>query len=243
MTETHNIRRTRSLIAGIAVLLLGLGLFGLVRLALGAYGELESDAIGCWHLNDNDSTETDSCGSNNMSMSGETYTSNGYLGGAYQFTDDEASTGYQPDGSDVSVTMWIKINDKTGTYTVMFGCNDGSNHRLYFGLFSAGNVIFLGWGTGYKNSTAYSWSTGKWYYLVFTVASDSVTFYINGAAEDSLTGTTFSGTSSDTAKVGGFGVYRIVDAIIDEVVIYDRALSAAEIKQLYAMQKGSYGVN
>jgi hypothetical protein len=78
---------------------------------------------------------------------------------------------------------------------------------------------------------------GQWYYVVGVYDGSSSKLYVDGIEKDSITTcsgniipaigqSTFIGSGHATAR-------NYFDGLIDEVVIYDRALSAAEIMDIY----------
>jgi hypothetical protein len=98
----------------------------------------------------------------------------------------------------------------------------------------------IGTGTGwltYSADATYSWSQNNWYHIAYVVNSTSYNIYVNGNLVGSgtyNTATPLLYDSTHNLKIGwsGYtGEYFI--GIIDEVMIYDRALSATEVTTLY----------
>ena len=91
-------------------------------------------------------------------------------------------------------------------------------------------------------------SYGNWYHIVVTQAGSSAQMYINGIAQNH-SGQTNSGnwfadsTTSGAIKLGesSWGGYEYNGAI-DNVAIYDEALSSAQIQQHYAAGAASHGI-
>ena len=100
------------------------------------------------------------------------------------------------------------------------------------------NNGFTGNGFGRYNSGWKFANTGvepdlnSWYFIVGTWGSGGVKFYENGALK---------GTNADTSAMLGGGCIMVsserntgyVNGLIDDVRIYNRALSAAEVRQVY----------
>jgi len=74
-------------------------------------------------------------------------------------------------------------------------------------------------------------TTGKWIHAVVirVKSTGKKTIYINGVLDNSGTGSTVSLNSNSKIKVG-----RDWEGMIDDLRIYDRALSAQEISTLYS---------
>ena len=96
-------------------------------------------------------------------------------------------------------------------------------------------------GTGDASSTADSTtalsSTGVWYHVVAVRDSTTLNIYVNGGSAEATTGTTVR--NSDNTQQFVTARYRspddayYFDGIIDELGLWKRALSAAEVAELY----------
>lgn len=81
--------------------------------------------------------------------------------------------------------------------------------------------------------------TGKWYYLAFTYDGLTAKIYVNGVLKDSeQKRVTFTDNSDDLfiGKHGDPPYPYFLSGVLDEIRIYNRALSADEIKQLIKLQ-------
>jgi hypothetical protein len=129
------------------------------------------------------------------------------------------------------------------------GC--GSNcvgYGLWFYQSGAGAKQLLGWvgyggGTGYNFNVDWSPSTNTWYMVTMAhdASTSSVTYYVNGSS----IGTVHAGEGGGNMVAGTNALAVGTDYInntlgpdyfdgqIDELGIWNRALSAAEISQLY----------
>jgi hypothetical protein len=83
-------------------------------------------------------------------------------------------------------------------------------------------------------------NTGQWYHIVGTNDGTTLKIYVNGDLKDTETSTGFRGVDYD-AYIGYDEFYGDFDGIIDDVAIYDRALTTFEIEQMY--QRGLIGYN
>ena len=87
-------------------------------------------------------------------------------------------------------------------------------------------------------------TTNTWYHVAGVREENTVNVYVNGVSgiPDSET---FGAISPDNFKIGAIhccdqGIQRFFDGTIDDVMIFDIALSAQEIQQLYT--NGSSGL-
>lgn len=151
----------------------------------------------------------------------------------------------------VSTTLdfWIKPISVSGHIPV--GHQNVSGERLYIGIYpNVPQVWDLGWGsfawdagfTGTRPSVDFN----QWQHICVSINSGVVSLYKNGVKS------TFSKTDTSVNLTGVFpiGTYFEVGAApnaayygtdeIDIFRIYNRALTAAEIKQNYESQKGRF---
>jgi len=160
----------------------------------------------------------------------------------------------------VSVSAWVKLNSVPGlSWVKIFGkWNETGNQRSYtlannaitgsFGFIVDGN------GTGAGNICSPYWDTtptaGVWYHLVGTYNGTICTLYVNGNIGASSAGTVtsiFNGSANVVAGGSGGepfgGVNNYLNGTLDEMKIYNYALSSDDIKTEYnrsaAIQVGS----
>ena len=94
----------------------------------------------------------------------------------------------------------------------------------------------IGGGVHLASQTRAQWDSNAWYYVAITTdASGNLCMYINGVCESSETGQQFGQNQTDF-YIGALASYNTQYFLgdIDDVRIYNRALSAQEITQLYA---------
>jgi concanavalin A-like lectin/glucanase superfamily protein len=73
---------------------------------------------------------------------------------------------------------------------------------------------------------------GEWHHITGTYDGSDAVCYLNGEEKDRLAMPTISG-STDPILIGQDGWVNVFDGAVDEVRIYDRALSEAEVRQNY----------
>ncbi|MFA6432512.1 MAG: LamG domain-containing protein [Candidatus Paceibacterota bacterium] len=135
------------------------------------------------------------------------------------------STGAFTFSSGITVSAWIYPTKQIDfTRQGIFENGDGS---LLLDVVS--NTGQIHWG-----STASSYVMNKWYHVVGVADTNGEKLYMNGSLIDS-NGTSFSGVAQAALRIGlwDFGTY--FGGKIDDVRVYNRALSASEVQQLYNM--------
>lgn len=210
-----------------------------------------SDMTNNWTMDDTSGTAVvDSVGGNNglwtgsaavNSVTGQINTALYFNGSTYVVVPDAAVLEVQ---ASMTVSMWVKFD--TGSLSA----------KQTLALKSHSVSPYLGWGmeidaTGYPNfyvantAASYFTTTGPklnantWYLLTAVKSGNDLSFYMNGIQNESYNDSPITGTvqtSTDSALgIGANGTNGAdpVHGIIDDMRIYNRALSAAEIYALY----------
>lgn len=198
------------------------------------------------------STADDRVGSNDGTAGSGSSIVTGKLGNARSF--DGTTNGYVSvnstyglGNSSVSMGAWVNLSStslkgaiiKTGDYFYGYGIGVGSGTWE-----NSGNNLILLYESIRWIDTGRAIGTG-WHYVAMTIDGSGVpTAYIDGVSVGSFSGSTpLSPISTNLTYIGGYsgwnsnagGSYlpRYLNAVIDEVGIWDRALSASDISQLY----------
>jgi DUF1680 family protein len=137
------------------------------------------------------------------------------------------------------IVTWSRIFDfGTGTGTYMFLVADaGSGPRFAITTSGPGGEQQVNYGTGL--------SAGTWTHVAITLAKNTATLYVNGAAVASNTSMTLTPSSLGSTGNNWIGRSQFGDpdlnGSVDEFQIYNRALSAAEVQSLTTSAGGSPG--
>lgn len=128
--------------------------------------------------------------------------------------------------ADFSYSMWLYLNASQSSWATIL---EFGNDSPWFGIDGAGGKLQL-----YLNNPlgATVLSTGVWYHAVLTSAGGVSKIYLNGV-QDGGNGT------GNTATTVGFGLAHnngdnYFNGRIDDLRIYNRALSVSEIRELYS---------
>jgi Concanavalin A-like lectin/glucanases superfamily len=94
----------------------------------------------------------------------------------------------------------------------------------------------VSWLTTSADTAAGTVVAGQWYLVTYTITPTGYSIYKNGGLVGSgvISGTLLLYDATHTLRIGEAGTGgEYFDGVIDDVRIYNRALSATEIKQLY----------
>ncbi|OHA42431.1 MAG: hypothetical protein A3H68_00475 [Candidatus Taylorbacteria bacterium RIFCSPLOWO2_02_FULL_46_40] len=218
---------------------------------------LNSGLVGWWTFDGKNMAQNvaDSSGLNNNGyMSGFTSTSTavtpGKIGQALKFDGVNdyvraGDIGVDENQSSLTVSFWAKVNSLTrGEYLVS---RYGSGPDLwYFGHEVDNDIAFYTY-TAITSTSGYMANgfsaTNVWHHIVGVYDGVRVRIYVNGVLgtknQGSLTGNTNTGVTAPLV-IGTFTTATgFASGSLDDVRIYNRALSASEISQLYNATKGS----
>ena len=159
-----------------------------------------------------------------------------------------------------SVMGWVLIGS-SGEYLrvmAMGSDNVGSPGFWQFRTLNSTNlqIISQDEGGGTQNimeSTGSGMATGIWHHAVLTSSGSSWSLYVDGASKGlqatagSNTGDwwgdlTFTGPSFSLGGSEYDGVFYYAEGALDDVRVYDRSLTAAEVLAIYNNTKATYGL-
>jgi glucose/arabinose dehydrogenase len=175
---------------------------------------------------------------NNASLSGATWTAAGKNAGAISFdgTNDSLSIADAPTldlTTGMTLSAWVRPTGGSTYRTVLFKERpSGLAYALYAQTGGTGpsGHAWIGGGEPRARSTSQI-GAGAWMHLAATYDGSNVRLYIGGNLAATAPATGAIGTSTGPLKIGGNAVVsEWFGGQIDDVRVYDRALSLAEIQ-------------
>jgi prepilin-type N-terminal cleavage/methylation domain-containing protein len=139
----------------------------------------------------------------------------------------------------MSVSAWIKwnINPSTGAaYATIVNKNGDSQYRLQHNATNSRFEFGIRTNAGDRYATSTTIPVvGVWYHLVGTWDGTLVKIYINGVLEQTVSRAGTIVASTSPFKIGSSSLdARWFNGIIDEVMVWNRALDQQEINQIYS---------
>ena len=135
---------------------------------------------------------------------------------------------------DVAITTWLDLSSNKDAFAGYFfrtGFNETGNLRSYAEEDGDSKAIFI---------TDNEFDDSNWHHAVFTRKGSSAAIYVDGGLLETKSGTTKSGDlgTNDFWFIGQNGLnadwFR---GNLDDIRLYNRALSAAEVAQLHSLEK------
>jgi hypothetical protein len=199
------------------------------------------DILAYWNLNDNGSggvNLVDSTGNSNTLTNNNGVTlGTGIIGGDAVFDPilENSLTTPITVGSNYSISAWVNITDFDGG-AISLGSSTDSNAPAIVAN-NASTYFFYGNNGGDCNpsTTASPLNLGQWYNIVGTISSSTSTcrYYING---ELISEDTYTGLGNFTELQLGAYYARsepTFNGQLDEVGVWNRALSQADVTELY----------
>jgi len=142
-----------------------------------------------------------------------------------------------------TVSLWIKPNALgTGSWQGIIGKGTGDKNNRNYALFQRldDNRLHYSFSDGndwVSYSSVGSLTIGDWYYVVMTYDQANFCLYINGEKDSCVPESRVPLTTSEPLYIGRLPDYGAFNGAIDDVRIYNRALSADEIQSLYESEQ------
>jgi hypothetical protein len=205
------------------------------------------DLVAHWTLDEGSGAiAADASGNGNTgTISGTAAWTSGMRGGALSFNgvDDSVSVADAPAlrlTGDCSFAFWMYKTSEAADWQRLLGKGAanarnyglweeaGAGKRILFQQYDAsgGAIVNL-----YSNTAI---EVGAWYHIAGVVSGSTVAIYVNGALDASTTRAGTPVTSADPLTLGYAGFHAKYPGWLDDVRVYSRTLSAAEISALFA---------
>ncbi|MBI2449435.1 hypothetical protein HYV49_04010, partial [Candidatus Pacearchaeota archaeon] len=176
--------------------------------------------------------------------------SNSIYGGYYNFSigngvndriEVEGSSFDPASNGNLTISVWVKATgdyaDFRGIVSKQNGFSSSTTRWIFYA--ESGAVTFRGF-TGNVDSFSYGLPANQWVHLVVVANGTNRVLYVNGTTRQNLSAITFGdGTTSDI-MIGNTGNSDMWSGGIEEVMIFNRSLSANEISAIYNNQSYRY---
>lgn len=199
-----------------------------------------------WKFNDSTGTKAfDSWGARHGTLTGGTSVVTGLQDKAVQLN---GSNGYValPAGvmssvNDFTIAGWVKLN-AASTWARIFDFGTSTTNYMFLSPVSGTNTvryaIRVNGGTEQQINSASPLPAGEWHHVAVTLSGVVGTLYIDGVSVGTHTNmsnkpSALGNTSQNYIGKSQFSADPYLNAIVDEFRIYNRALNATEVKNVY----------
>jgi hypothetical protein len=212
----------------------------LLGVAFPAYGALTDNLESYWTMDEGSGNAADSVGGRTMTdnntvanAAGKVNSARDLESGSSEYFSHAGWTWYAA----YSIQMWVKPESMTSAdnYVGLFCRGDAASMASLL-LKSNGKLAYYADIGSYDGTGATTLTNGNWFHIVVTYsAGTGIIVYVNDAVD---VDTADSGAPSTTARQTQIGFdhqvgTRLFDGVVDEVGVWSRVLSAAEVTELY----------
>jgi hypothetical protein len=180
-----------------------------------------------------DSNALDSAGGYNATWAGTEAYGAGINGQALSLNGSSSiSRTNFPPVANFTIAAWVKASAAS---TVGYVCaidNPASVDRLNLAWVGTGNNMRFVRPLGLNVDSAAAFGGTNWTHVAITLSGTNVVFYKDGASASSHVTTAISATNG-TIRIGSRDGAVYFSGLIDDALIFNRALTPAEITQLY----------
>ena len=212
---------------------------------------LQQGIVGYWPFCGNANDESGN--GNNGVVNGAIMVSDrfGSTNSAYQFNNNFIRIPYNANLSPTSgsVSIWLKVNGLFNQgQQLLFAQSEGRPSTYVNSQFRCGQLKSAGnsWRTTSSGGTS-DYATvcgetilddGQWHHIVGTYTPSSLKIYVDGILESSTTTSLIQNPSIfKDFYIGGFGPadggFQYFNGTLDDLIVYNRALTATEVSALY----------
>lgn len=145
----------------------------------------------------------------------------------------------------ITISAWVYPREKSGSYRAVIskGSNEVTPFDIRMDRTSSGNHIFgkLQTSAGSVNVPNTAINNNQWYHAVLLYDGIKVELFLNGQSKCSNPQTGTINTNAVNLMIGGNTKSEFWNGSIDEVRIYNKALTAAQIFKIYNWTKSAFG--
>jgi hypothetical protein len=155
-------------------------------------------------------------------------------------------------GTEFSAVLWMKLDASADRAGILSTGSEAENRQHGFRLFREGSAteqriklnVGIGDGESWNDGGLLDPTTGEWVHVAISISESKSTIYFNGVealSADMAAGIDWTGCETLTIGAGGetFSYWNHLSdlSLIDELRMFDKALSQAEIQTIYDAEK------
>ena len=234
---------------------IGLFLCALMLSVNTSVGAIDPNLVGWWTFNEGSGTVVEDIGHRGIDgdlFGAPQWDTAGIHGGSLLFDgdDDYVFIDGKYNFPAYTIGIWFRV-DSSGQRDIVSAYAVGVQHGILLELTTDGTLRYLhrfplGTGGGSNFYTTDSYDDGAWYHAAMVKTADDITLYIDGEVAGSTPDNSkFDATDQFGVALGVLdderGVNRLFLGAMDDLRIYDRALTEAEVKNL--LKRGNFSLS
>ena len=200
-----------------------------------------SGMISYWKLDETSgNTASDSIGNNDGTLRNNPIWATGQVGNALRFDGNDDYIDLNDDnslnlGDTWTLMEWIypeSLTTENNAIIIHYDTSEITQNEYYVSGPQQNKIAYYSVEMGTSAVSITKLSENNWYHTAITYDNGNVNFYLNGQPDGGTTGYTTGDWDGGTKEISHSGTEPF-NGIIDEVSIYNRALTPTEIKDQY----------
>lgn len=152
----------------------------------------------------------------------------GLVGQAFRFNGIDSQVGIfsAPSAPTFTIEGWVLLGPNSSGFRTIYSSN-------LFGFLLLERQIVWSQSGGNRFAGNTPIPAGDWHHIALTYENDTFTGYVDGQFDGT---SSFAGASLPTGTglgIGAHGIFEFFDGLIDELSVYERALSQEEIQAIF----------
>lgn len=211
---------------------------------------LQTNLISYWKFDETTGNAADIVGGKTLTNSGGAWDSGGkinycWLGDGNNDILSNTSVNYGSKSA-FTVSIWFKYTETTrGDLIDIFKSDNSAAFQMMSNQLSTGGStgrmscnLYYSSANHFVDCSVTNLNDGVWHNMIYTLSGTTQTIYLDGAAAGTASGG--AAMSLDKFGVGGdvVNVTNYINGYLDELGLWDRALSATEAAQVYNHKAG-----
>ena len=139
-------------------------------------------------------------------------------------------TGIPANNAPQTISVWVNLTSNAGVQNFVTLINGGSGSAVQVGIRNP-NVVVWSYGGGTLASAPLT-GTGAWHHITYTYDGTTHRLYLDGVAGTPTTNPPQTSTPTQTYLGSYDGANEFLQGALDDVRVYNRALSPAEVTTL-----------
>lgn len=200
--------------------------------------------VGWWRFDEGVGTSAeDRSGHGNVGtlVNSPTWVTSGVRGGGLQFNGTNYVTVSSSSSLDLSageftITMWLKIDPNSQAWSTLIAKGSGSNNWSIQRYSNTNDLILYDNNDGNNTTFVGLWAViddNQWHFLVWKESGSNATIYIDNLNKGTNAFHNPSQTSDNVYIGAGRSALVPITGILDDVRIYNRALTSQDLYMLY----------
>jgi len=204
--------------------------------------ELLLNLVSEWAFDNASKLGEDTWGNNDGTVSGATFETDCVYGSCVGFNGEDhyidlGNSNTLSIRNKITISAWIKTEGSINYQAILFDTHAGGTIPIEFYINKTNNIVFASYDNGiiFNITSNTKIPLNTWIHVLVSFDKDLTTkakkIYINGALDKTSDDQTILSTRNGTIRIGSYGISWYFNGSIDDVRIYNAALSLLKLNK------------